>query len=63
MQAQAATYGATATIKEARSGRQSWMSYLVRAAQPKEADISQIGTPAWKARLRRAGIAVVEVPK
>ncbi len=63
LQAQAATYGATAGMKEARSTRQSWMGYLTQAARPKDADSSQIGTVAWKARLGRAGIRVQEVPK
>ncbi|KKN55919.1 hypothetical protein LCGC14_0577620 [marine sediment metagenome] len=63
LQAQAATYGATAGMKEARANRQSWMSYLMTAARPRIADASQIGSATWKARLQQSGIAVKEVPK
>jgi hypothetical protein len=63
LQAQAATYGATAGMKEARANRQTWMGYLTMTARPRIADESQIGSATWKARLQHAGIAVKEVPR
>ena len=62
MQAHAATYGALAEHKSARSGRQSWMSVLIRQAQPPGEGKAPVPKAVFKARMKTAGFAVIETP-
>ena len=61
LQAQAATYGATVGIKEARSGRQTWWNYFSMLARLKEVEAPKVKSSLYRARLASMGIAVKEV--
>ena len=63
MQAQASAYGALSAVAKTQSTRSSWMTAMHRRASPPE-DTPHVSTKAvFKARMRAAGFAVVEVPK